>query len=291
MRNGTGPVAFVLQAIDYTGNTRAGTSPSARLSFAYRERSSAEDLAYSYFAGVQVEQRQLLQSIRSQGRLNAGSPLEDLRFYELSYEQDGVGRNILTSLTECRSVSRSICYQPTRFGWLKSESKIDLFGTVQNGLLPRSTLAGLLLADVSGDGRPDLLYTKLKRGNYFLYVSEATASGSFTGWTTSHELPEKADGSPPRVLAIDINSDGIQDVIYADYERNSKDYTWVALISDGNGFSAEHRLNPGHRFFLADEELESRFQVMDFNGDGLSDILHAHTDVYGETWQLTVLLK
>ncbi len=30
---------------------------------------------------------------------------------------------------------------------------------------------------------------------------------------------------------------------------------------------------------------------MDFNGDGLSDILHAHTDVLGEAWQLTVLLN
>ena len=36
-------------------------------------------------------------------------------------------------------------------------------------------------------------------------------------------------------------------------------------------------------------ELEARIQVMDFNGDGLSDILHAHTDLLGSTWQLSVL--
>ncbi len=167
-----------------------------------------------------MEQRQLLQSIRSQGRINAGSPLEDLRFYELSYEQDGVGRNILTALTECRSASRTICYQPTRFGWLKSESKIDSQETVQNGLLPKSTLSGLLLADVSGDGRPDLLYTELNKRNYFLYVKEATANAGFSEWTSNYKLPKKADGSPPQVLAIDINSDGIQDVIYSKYEKN-----------------------------------------------------------------------
>ena len=54
LENNSGPVAFVLQAIDYTGNTRAGTAPSARLSFTYRDRDSAEDLVYSYFAGVQA---------------------------------------------------------------------------------------------------------------------------------------------------------------------------------------------------------------------------------------------
>ena len=291
LENSSGPVAFVLQTIDYTGNVRAGTLPSARLSFTYRDRSSAEDLVVTYIAGVELEQRHLLQSIRSQGRLNAGSPLEDLRFYELSYEQDGIGRNILTAFTECRSVSRSTCYPPTRFGWLKSESKIDIAATVQSGLLPRSTLSGLLLAEVSGDGRPDLLYTTVKKRKHFLYVKEATADAGFSEWPTSYQLPKKADGSSPRVFAIDLNSDGIQDVAYSKYRKSSKDYSWVALISNGSGFSAEIELNPDHRFFLTGQELESRFQVMDFNGDGLSDILHAHTDVLGGSWHLTVLLN
>ncbi len=291
MKTSSGPVAFSIKTIDYTGNTRAGTSPSARLSFSYRERGSAEDLVYSYFAGVKVEQRHLLQSIRSEGRINAGSPLEDLRFYELSYEEDGVGRNILSGLTECRSVSRTVCYQPTRFDWLKSESKIDSAGTVLSGLLPKSNLAGLLLADVSGDGRPDLLYTKINDKNISLYVKEATASAGFKEWTTGYKLTEKADGSPPRVLAIDINSDGIQDVVYSKYRKSTTDYSWVALISNGVGFSAEIELNPAYRFFLTGEALESRFQIMDFNGDGLSDILHAHTDVLGGAWQLSILLN
>ncbi len=149
----------------------------------------------------------------------------------------------------------------------------------------------MLLADVSGDGRPDLLYTQIKKRNYFLYVKEATANAGFSEWSTSYKLPKKADGSPPQVFAIDLNADGIQDVVYSKYSKKQKNYTWVALISDGNAFSAEKTLNASHRFFLNDQALESRFQIMDFNGDGLSDILHAHTDVLGRTWQLTVLLN
>jgi len=80
---------------------------------------------------------------------------------------------------------------------------------VQSGLLPRSTLSGLLLAEVSGDGRPDLLYTTVKKRKHFLYVKEATADAGFSEWPTSYQLPKKADGSSPRVFAIDLNSDGI----------------------------------------------------------------------------------
>ncbi|MDH3903454.1 MAG: FG-GAP-like repeat-containing protein, partial [Xanthomonadales bacterium] len=94
-----------------------------------------------------------------------------------------------------------------------------------------------------------------------------------------------------RIFAIDLNSDGIQDVAYSKYNKTSNDYSWVALISNGSGFSPEIELNSGHRFFLTGQELESRFQIMDFNGDGLSDILHAHTDVLGGKWNLTVLLN
>ncbi|MFC1702756.1 FG-GAP-like repeat-containing protein, partial [Pseudomonadota bacterium] len=124
-----------------------------------------------------------------------------------------------------------------------------------------------------------------------LYVQEATASASFRKWTTGYKLPKKADGKPPQVLAIDINSDGIQDVVYSKYRKSSADYSWVALISNGRGFAAEIELSPAYRFFLTGQELESRFQIMDFNGDGLSDILHAHTDVLGGAWQLSILLN
>ncbi len=291
LENSAGPVAYVLKTIDYTGNARAGTAPNARLTFSYRERTADEDLTYRYFAGVEVEQRQLLQGISSQARIDTGGALEDLRFYALGYETDGVGRNILTKLTECRSVSRTICYPSTQFAWLKSESTIDTSATTLSGLLPKSKLSGLLLADVTGDGRPDLLYTKHVNHNYILYVKKATASAGFTDWATSYKLPKKADGKPPRLMAIDLNTDGIQDVIYSKYSKTTDDYSWVALISNGSGFSTELQLNSGHRFYLNDQALESRFQVMDFNGDGKSDVLHAYTDLEGRTWNLTVLLN
>jgi len=162
---------------------------------------------------------------------------------------------------------------------------------VLDGLLPKKTLSGLLLADVSGDGRPDLLYTQSKGKKHFLYVKESNGSAGFTQWRTSYDLPKKSDGSPPRVFAIDINSDGLQDVVYSKYSKTTENYTWALLISRGNGFLAEAEPNPGHKFSLDGEDLESRFRIMDFNGDGLGDILHAHTTDQGNTWKLSVLLN
>jgi len=43
--NSTGPVAYVLKAINYSGNARAGTLPSARLTFTYSNRSLVSDVA------------------------------------------------------------------------------------------------------------------------------------------------------------------------------------------------------------------------------------------------------
>ena len=291
IENSSGPVGYVLHSIDYTGNSRSATLPSARITFSYRDRDPSMDLSYSYFAGVQLEQRQLLQSIRSQGRLQAGSPLQDLRYYVLDYEEDGIGRQVLTTLTECRSTSRSTCYQPTRFDWLKSESSINSQATILSNLLPKSTLTGLLMADVNGDGRPDLLDTRTKSNQQYLYINQATANTGFTQWPVNYQLPKKSDGSAPRVFAIDVNSNGIQDVVYSKYSKTSDDYTWVVRLSSGMGLLDEVVLNPAHRFVLDEQETESQIRIMDFNGDGLSDILHMHARAVGNKRQLTVLLN
>jgi RHS repeat-associated protein len=291
LENDSGPLAYVLQAIDYAGNFRAGTLPSARLSFAYGERSEDTDLSFSYLAGAKLEQRYLLQSIRLQSRLQAGNPLEDLRFYQLKYDEDGVGRQILTTLTECRSASRTICYPPTRFEWLKSESEINTSAAALDNLLPKRTLSGMLLADVNGDGRPDLVYTQKKGKNHFLHIKQALSVAGFSEWETTYELPRNSDGKQPRVFAIDINTDGFQDVVYGKYSMSEDDYTWAALISDGSAFSAEIELNPANRFSLDGDDLESRIRVMDFNGDGLSDILHVDTTADGNAWSLNVQLN
>lgn len=290
-QNSSGPVAYVISQINYSGNTRAGTAPSARLIFTHANRSTNADLSYTYLGGVQVEQRKLLTSIRSQGKIHASSSYQDLRFYALSYQIDGSGRQIMTSLRECSSASQAICYPATTFGWLKSEHQINASGSTLSGLLPKSRVRGLVLADVSGDGRPDLLYTEKVNSNMYLRVQQARSNGTFSLWGSRYALTRREDGQAPPVIVMDVDGDGLQDVIYSKYNSSSKNYSWVALLSTGTSLTAERSLRSSFRYFLNDEDLAPIAQALDFNGDGLSDILFTHTNEDGTTSQMSVMLN
>ncbi len=127
-------------------------------------------------------------------------------------------------------------------------------------------------------------------GTTCTYKKRLALQTSTNGWQNSG-FRKKLTRHPPRVFAIDINADGFQDVAYIKYSKVTDDYTWVTRLSTGNSLSGEIELNPGHRFALEGEDLESRFRIMDFNGDGLSDILHTHTDRTGNAWDVSVLLN
>lgn len=290
-QNSSGPVGYVISQINYSGNTRARTAPSARLIFTHTNRSSNADLSYSYVGGVQMEQRKLLANIRSQGKVTAAGSFGDLRYYTLKYEIDGIGRNVMTSLTECSSSSKSICYPATTFDWLKSEHQINSSGSTLTGLLPKNNVRGLVLADVSGDGRPDLLYTEKVNSTMYLRVQQAKPNGTFSLWGNRYAITRREDGQAPPLTVMDVDGDGLQDVIYSKYSSSSKNYNWVALLSTGTALTGERILHGSYRYFLNDDDLAPIAQALDFNGDGLSDILFTHTNLTGSTSQMSVMLN
>ncbi|NNK04924.1 MAG: hypothetical protein HKP21_10235, partial [Xanthomonadales bacterium] len=51
-----------------------------------------------------------------------------------------------------------------------------------------NSLSGLLLADVSGDGRADLLFSQVKSKRHVLYVKEAKAGEGFSEWPENYTL-------------------------------------------------------------------------------------------------------
>ena len=289
--NTSGAVGYVLTKIDYSGNRRAGTPPSARLIFGYSNRSAANDLSYSYLGGVQMEQRKLLRYVRVQGKINSGNAYQDMRFYDLNYGLDGLGRHALSSLRECSSSSKAVCFPSTKFDWLKTENGISGSGSFLSGLLPKTNVRGMVLADVNGDGRPDLLYTQKVNAKMLMRVREARANGTFSLWPKSYEITRREDGQVAPLMVLDADGDGLQDVIYSKYNASSHDYGWVALISTGSDFTSERKLHSSYRYFLNDEGMAPIAQVLDFNGDGLGDVLFSRTNSAGTTSQLSVMLN
>src|SRR5580698_10492796 len=95
-----------------------------------------------------------------------------------------------------------------------------LSDSLTNGTFVRS----VTVADVNGDGRPDLICV---RGNpSFLYVWTNSGSGIFVS-NASYAV----GGFPYHVIAADVNNDGWPDLITANNGGNSL----TVLTNDGHG--------------------------------------------------------
>jgi hypothetical protein len=162
--------------------------------------------------------------------------MSSLRSWNLEYGQDGFGRNILESIEACSDASRTVCYAPTRFDWLKHENTISTSGW-QTGQLFSRDFRGMSLADVNGDGKNDLLLIEGKQ-SYALKIAFARSDGIFELGEGSWPVPKNDESKAPVTLrTIDINADGYHDVLYP--RENGSAVSWVARLSTIDGFGPE----------------------------------------------------
>ncbi|HSZ57445.1 MAG TPA: FG-GAP-like repeat-containing protein [Tepidisphaeraceae bacterium] len=142
-------------------------------------------------------------------------------------------------------------------------------GVGDPGFEQRRTLA---VADVNGDGKPDLIV-----GNYYandVAVLLGNGNGTFQAPLTF------ANTSPYLISVADINGDGRPDLVIADLGPNAEDVS--VLLGNGNGTfqSAQTVFHPlSNRF---------SFTVADVNGDGKPDLLVAQP--YGYYRGISLLL-
>jgi len=256
------PVEFVLANILYTGNTTASTSPYAQIDFIYN--TGRADTSVAAVAGAQVRQARLLERVDSRARVNAGSSLTSLRSYHLVYGSDGHGRKALTSVTECNNSSQTYCFQPSTFNWQSSKHQIGS-SSISVGNAFNSDYVGLAMADINGDGRPDMLLSENASGMLRFRIATALASGGYSApGATTYAIPNNGDPDVPVTLhAIDLNADGFQDVIYP------TGTDWKALVSNGSSLDAAVTVSAQCCGLAAPVQV----RIMDFDGDGLSDLI------------------
>ncbi|MSQ98592.1 MAG: hypothetical protein EXR85_04760 [Xanthomonadales bacterium] len=268
----SGPVEYMLASIQYTGNSTSGTLPHAQLDFIYT--SGRSDAVKTAAAGGSQVQNHWLQRIDSLARINSASALVALRSWHLDYGTDGYGRMALQSVTECNNAQKLYCFAPTRFDWQYSRNGISSSG-LQVGSVFNVQHSALAFADFSGDGRPDLLLTE-KSGTTFVFrTAVALASGGFSApSTTTYTIPGNGSANLPVALqAIDLNADGFEDVIYPSTSG------WQARVSNGTGLGAASGVS-GSCCGLTNPPLA---RIMDFDGDGLADLVTSRAVVGGGT--------
>ncbi|MEE8339534.1 MAG: putative Ig domain-containing protein, partial [Xanthomonadales bacterium] len=262
MAGGAGEaIEFVLDTVRYTGNTRAGTAPYAQLDFIYS--SDRPDATVNAVAGAMIAQSQLLIRVDSRARANAGSTLETLRSYYLAYGSDGHGRKTLESITECRDSSQSNCFAPTRFSWQHSKHEIGVSNVTVGNVFNKKHVA-LAMADITGDGRPDMLLTEKSKKTFRFRIATALASGGFSSPSaTTYTIPNNGNSDQPVTLhTIDLNADGFQDIIYPTSNG------WKGRLANGVALGSEITLSS-----CCGMSNPPLVRIMDFDGDGLSDLV------------------
>ena len=129
------------------------------------------------------------------------------------------------------------------------------FGTQQSAPAPPLAPFQVVVADVNGDGIPDVITAN--RPDNSVSVLLGNRDGSFQTKETF-----ATDRSPFSVAVADINGDGIPDIITANYEPG----TISVLLGNGDGTFRPH-------FELAAGSDPYDVKVADLTGDGIPDII------------------
>jgi RHS repeat-associated protein len=276
----------LLASVSYTGRnalpgqTTPSQAPFASISFLYQTK-PVQEQAKGYFAGGLATQAHRLYAVKST------SDGVDLRYYRLDYSVSGSGsgQDLLNSVQECRDSTLSVCFSPTTFAWSTGRYEFSTKEYPTN--LTTGSAAkfrGMKYGDVDGDGRLDIVY--LKEGEsgdtcvtehvlvLFSYINASGTPAYYqgAGTCTPTGLATETFHNPNSWQLLDYNGDGLDDFLVRGPDGTSW-RVYPSLGRSGTNFDATQNLLSG--LSGGGIPAQSQIQMVDFNGDGLNDILYS----------------
>ncbi|MBI4087020.1 VCBS repeat-containing protein, partial [Candidatus Kaiserbacteria bacterium] len=170
----------------------------------------------------------------------------------------------LIDIAESREQATSTIYMNTGSGWTNASTTVPVaFGRSDGGD------NGVRVADVNGDGLPDLVrYWDGEANTNRIYLNNGANWVVDTAWS----LPEptvKTGNVDPGTRLVDVNGDGLADVVRNDNTQNK-----VYLQNGDHGWSlAPTWLLPTNITDASGNDRGVRFE--DINGDGLVDVINS----------------
>ncbi|MES2436602.1 MAG: RHS repeat-associated core domain-containing protein [Patescibacteria group bacterium] len=160
---------------------------------------------------------------------------------------------------------------------------------------------GVRMADVNGDDLPDILegrtYSNGSGGTTTVknvFINTGTGFATSTSWTLPVDFVDSWNqnrGNPYQDLGVrivDINSDGLNDIVESSCLSNGSVYRKKAYINSGTGFVDDPTWHPALCFVTRDPATPNTYSLvnymdegvrfMDINGDSLVDFYKSTTN-------------
>jgi hypothetical protein len=172
---------------------------------------------------------------------------------------------------------------------MNSPSAPGTFGGVADYASSASPPSGLAVGDLTGTGSHDLVVANLNAGTLSVFMESSATSGTYgTPQTIT------VGGQPNDVQIVDINGDGLPDLVIAD-NTGAVEYLLQNPASPGT-FEAGVSLPISNPAILANDgpSFVTRgisVAVGDLNGDGLPDIAVTSFDVDGDYGMVFVFFQ
>jgi RHS repeat-associated protein len=261
------------RTIDYVFTNGA---PTRRVVFSYQARSEPASVRREFVAGLEFRRTQLLEGIEMQAPSDGA--VRTVRHYRFAYETSPATRRpLLSTIEECdgnpRGATRAVsCKRPTTFSYDPGSSelvehRVAAPDTRQPGLEP---FWGFQTADIDNDGRDDLVYRAMPRGqsNPNWYYRSSTG----TGFGAPIEMRVGDKGQLTDLVLVDLDQDGFVDAGRADPATRTVRY----FRNVGGNFQPFPESTPTDE--SAKASLLTAVQIGDYSGKARLSIMRPRND-------------
>ncbi len=140
-----------------------------------------------------------------------------------------------------------------------------------------NTADGVVIADVNGDGLDDFIQSY----DYGTWVKGTYLNTGSGGWSSTTDFVPpvrfQTNGYDPGVRPMDVNGDGLVDLVQSTAGPGGVDNTW---INNGSGWVSSTNWHTALGFANTNNFSDTGTRIGDFNGDGLPDLVNYSNGLY-----------